>query len=286
MRLRGLSPDTIAQRTGVLMRLAAAHGGRPLLTLTEEELMAWADELAGRLAAATRAVYVSNVRSFYGWCHAEGRIPVNPAAALPVPRAPQRQPRPITEQQLAVAIENAAGRVRVWLILAAWCGLRAKEIAWLRAENIRLKDNPPYLLVADTKGRRERVVPMPPFVVAELTRYQLPQRGLCWHTLDGRPVSPNAVSWITNKYLHELNIDDTLHSLRHRFGTQVQRAVRDLRVTQELLGHTSPATTAGYAQVADADKYRAVTRLPLVAELAATGTDPANIPTIPMRSYQ
>jgi integrase/recombinase XerC len=283
MRLRGLSRDTIAQRTGVLMRLAAAHGGRPLLTLTEEELMAWADELAGRLAAATRAVYVSNVRSFYGWCHADGRIPVNPAASLPVPRTPQRQPRPITEDQLAVAIENSGGRIRVWLVLAAWCGLRAKEIAWLRAENVRMKDEPPYLLVADTKGRRERVVPLPPFVAAELTRYQLPQRGLCWHTLDGRPVTPNAVSWITNRYLHELNIEDTLHSLRHRFGTQVQRAVRDLRVTQELLGHTSMQTTAIYTEVADVDKYRAVSRLP--APLAATGTDAA-APTIPIRSYQ
>lgn len=265
MRLRGLSKDTINQRTGVLSRLAALYGGKPLLDITEEELMEWADGLANRLGLATRAVYVSNVREFYKWCYAEHRIPADPAANLPVPRVPQRQPRPITEEQLAEAIEHALGRVRIWLVLAAWCGLRAKEIAYLRAENIRLRDDPPYVLIADTKGLRERIVPLCEFAARELEKQRLPLRGLCWK------VTPNLVSLHCNRYLHEIGIVDSLHKLRHRFGTQVQRAVRDVFVTQQLLGHKNPQTTAGYAQVADLDKHRAVSAIPAPAQRPDAG---------------
>jgi len=262
MRLRGLSEDTISQRRGVMKRLADHFGGVALLELTEDDLNDWAEFISG-LARATRAVYVSNVREFYKWCYAEHRIDKDPAANLPVPRPPQRKPRPISEDQLVLAVESAGVRVRCWLILAGWCGLRAKEIAWLRAENIRLHDDPPYILVADTKGFRERVVQLSDFAAKELREYPLmPSRGLVFKAADGRPLSPNAVSQISNRHLHVLGIQDTLHSLRHRFGTQVQRAVHDLRVTQELLGHTSPATTAGYAAVADLDKHRAVMAIP------------------------
>ena len=50
-----------------------------------------------------------------------------------------------------------------------------------------------------------------------------------------------------NDYLKTLGIADTLHSLRHRFGTQLYRSSQDLRLTQELLGHVSIATTTLYA---------------------------------------
>ena len=264
MKIRGLADDTVAQRKAVMRRMAAHFDGKPLLAITEEELTSWAEGLVERLARATRAVYISNVREFYKWCYAEHRIPADPAANLPVPRVSPRKPRPISEDELVLAISQCDGAVRAWLVLAAWCGLRAKEIAWLRAENVRLHSEPPYILVASdaTKGRRERIVQLSPFAAEEMERQRLPARGLCWRNARSVNISPGLVSQVCNRYLHGLGIDDTLHTLRHRFGTQVQRAVRDLRVTQELLGHTSPATTAGYTDVSDLDKYRAVSMIP------------------------
>lgn len=53
-----------------------------------------------------------------------------------------------------------------------------------------------------------------------------------------------------NTYLRSVGVDDTFHSLRHRYGTQVyELSGFDLRLTQELLGHASPATTAIYTKV-------------------------------------
>ena len=50
-----------------------------------------------------------------------------------------------------------------------------------------------------------------------------------------------------NKFLHSLGIASTMHTLRHAFATKVYRASKDLRLTQELMGHSSPQTTAVYA---------------------------------------
>lgn len=270
MRMQGLSGEsTITARTGVMRRLADACGGRPLTELTETDLMTWAESLQP-LALASRAVYLSHVRKFYAWCYADHRIPSDPAASLPRPRVPRRKPRPIPEFELAMAVDSAT-RVRAFLVLGAWCGLRAKEIALLRAENIRLNDQPPYILVTAeaTKGHQERIIPLSEFVVAELRSQDLPFKGLCWKTLDGRPLTPAYVSKLCNRHLRDLGIGETLHQLRHRFGTQAQRSGHDIRITQELLGHRSPVTTAGYAEVADLDKYRVVSRLPSPATLTS-----------------
>lgn len=53
--------------------------------------------------------------------------------------------------------------------------------------------------------------------------------------------------WATADFLASLGIDATAHHLRHWFGTKTYEACRDLRVVQELMGHASPVTTAGYA---------------------------------------
>ena len=64
------------------------------------------------------------------------------------------------------------------------------------------------------------------------------------------PVTPHLVSKLCNEYLHDIGIDDTLHSLRHWFATSVYvSSGRDLRATQELLGHESPASTQIYTYV-------------------------------------
>jgi site-specific recombinase XerD len=53
-----------------------------------------------------------------------------------------------------------------------------------------------------------------------------------------------------------------MHRFRHWFGTMIQRLYKDILVTQRLLGHASPATTAGYVLVAAEQTRAAVDLLP------------------------
>ena len=285
MRTHGLAPNTITKRRQALSALATWLGGVPLATITEDQLFEWADSLEPH-ERATRAVYISHVRSFYRWAYDTGRYPSNPARRLPAPRVPRRMPRPITEDNLLAALDAAPARLRAWLVLAGWAGLRACEIALLRGENVRLDVPQPYIHIsaAATKGIRERIVPLADEAAAELAAARLPARGPCWLKADGSPVNPNLVSKLCNQHLRGLQIPDTFHSLRHRFLTEVQRAGGDLRVTQEIAGHASPMTTAGYAQVAAADARAAVLAVPKLPPLRLVArSNLADQPTIPLR---
>lgn len=264
LALRRLSPDTIYQRRRNLTRLAAALPV-PLLQATPELLARW--QAALRTGDATTCAYVSHVRSFYAWAAEEHLIGASPARRLAVPQRGRRLPRPIGEAQLLDALQYAPARIRPWLVLAAWAGLRAKEIALLRAECVLQHAPVPVLLIAAdaTKGRNERIVPMSGYVLAELRAAGIPAGGWMFARRDGRggPNSPNLVSHLCNKWLHDCGFAATLHQLRHRFGTQAYRATRDLRAVQELLGHSHPSTTAGYAAYESAAALEAVTGLPV-----------------------
>lgn len=260
--MRGLSPVTIDHRNRALIRLQS-YVSKPLHEVTAADLAAWRAGLT--VSNATIAGYVSNVREFYAWCFARGYIPADPAVGLPVPRTPRRLPRPISEAGLMEALDCAPLRIRPWLVLAGWCGLRAKEIALLKGENIHLHSTPPVLFIASdaTKGVQERVIPLSPFASAELTAAALPVRGLVFRRFDGQPLKPWMVSKLCNEHLHHCGVPETLHQLRHRFATMSYHVSYNLRAVQELMGHASPATTAGYAAYDRAEGEAAVNGLPV-----------------------
>lgn len=265
MRLRGLAADSIYQRGRGLARLIAALPV-PLLEADAAMLAAWRAALT--VTPAVICTYVGNVRQFYGWAADEGLISVNPAARLITPRLGRRLPRPIGEAELRAALGCAAPRVRPWLVLAAWAGLRAKEIAYLRRENVLDTAEEPVILIAEdaTKGRSERIVPMSPFVLGELRAYGLPGAGWVFRRCDGQygPNRPWMISHLANEHLHDCGIPLTLHTLRHRFGTQTyESSGRDLRTVQELMGHARPSTTAIYVAFSNPNARRAVNALPV-----------------------
>jgi integrase/recombinase XerC len=169
------------------------------------------------------------------------------------------------------AVAGAPLRIRPWLVLAGWCGLRACEIAGLRRENVLDTARPPVLLIAAgaTKGNRERIVPVSGFVLGELQAAGLPRSGWVFPRADGHagPNRPHNVSHLCNDYLHDRGYPETLHQLRHRFGTMMYRGTRDLRLVQDMIGHASPSTTAGYAMFDNEPAAAAAEALPFPARL-------------------
>jgi integrase/recombinase XerC len=266
LQLLGRSESTVYARSRALIRLGLAIRPVRLAYAGVPELYAWRQQLA--VGDGSVQSYVTHVREFYAWLQAQDVRDDNPALALPVPPRPRMLPRPVSSEDLAYALATAPARIRPWLVLAAWCGLRAKEIALLRRESVLDAAEPPALIVAidATKGRRaERMIPLHPFALAELQRLPLPRSGWVFPRRDGRP-GPNQpwrVSHLCNDHLHSLGIAASVHQLRHWFGTETYRASRDLRVVQELLGHASPQTTAGYAAISREGTAAAVAALPV-----------------------
>ena len=268
LRQRGHSEGTIGARRRALTRIAAQLPV-PLLDASHADVAGWRQGLT--VTGNTVVGYASHAHEFYAWCVREGLRADNPADGLPLPHLIRGLPRPIGEDALLDAVVNAPVRVRPWLVLAGWAGLRAKEIAFLRRERVLDTASPPVLLVASdaTKGHRERVVPMSAYVLTELRLAGLPRTGWVFPRMDGRvgPNTPGLVSHLANRHLHACGIQATLHQCRHRFGTVLYQQTHDLRMVQELMGHADPATTAGYAAYDRSGAAAAVEALPAPARL-------------------
>ena len=261
--LRSLSPNTIYARRRALIRFAAALPV-PILEASRSDLETWRESIS-RLSPDGVSNLVTHIRQFYSWALEHDLIADNPASHLPVPRRPRRLPRPIPEEDLAGVLAAAPDRVRPWLILAGWAGLRAREIALLRRECVLERADPPSILVAAdaTKGRSERLVPMSDPVRAELAPI-LPAKGWVFRRADGQagPNHPHTVSHLANEAIRTAGMPWTLHQLRHRFGTASYHVSHDLRLVQEMMGHRDPATTAGYADYDRVSAVRTVSQLP------------------------
>jgi integrase len=237
LQLLGRSPGTVYARSRTLDRLAAAIGPVRLPYAREADLHAWRTALT--VSRGTVQCYVSHVRDFYGWVVETGIREDNPAAALPVPPQQQMPPRPIGGEDLAYALATAPARIRAWLVLAAWCGLRAREIARLRREDVLDLADPPLLIVPANGAERA----LRPFALAALQAVRLPRAGWVFRRRDGQPgpCQPDHITHLANQHLRESGVTDaTLHRLHHWFG-QTHQASKDLRVVEELLATPAPA---------------------------------------------
>lgn len=245
----GRADGTIRGYRMELQYLADFLGHDPL-TATESELEAWQDTLLrSRLRLKT-----AKVRPYFKWLAAKGIRSDDPTALLVVPKAKHGVPRPIATTHLFAAIDSAPERIKAWLLLAAYCGLRAKEVALLQVEDFVVDADAVFLHLRRTKGERERVVAVAGWVwdvIAPL----LPESGACWHRLRGTGVvTPQQVSQACNEHLRKCGCASTFHSLRHWAGTQTLAASGgDLRLTQQFLGHADPKQTALYTEVRPED---------------------------------
>lgn len=245
--LRGLAPNTVRVRRDMLGRLAL-YLGKPLREATEGDLLRWEHgQVAGR-APETRRSYVSHTRAFYRWAVLAGIIGADPSARLTNPKLLRALPRPMPEEGLRQAVELARPKMRLLILLAAFCGLRCQEISGLHWTDLtRTEDGQTTLLVREGKGGKERVVPVPAVVIESLLAYEPRRSGPIFYGCEAKPMDARSVSSSINRFLRRNGLNYTAHQLRHRYGTTAYRLSKDIRMVQELLGHSSPTTTARYA---------------------------------------
>lgn len=254
--VRNLREQTVYDRQLVLGRFRA-WAGEPILYLDAGRCAEWQESRAAEVSATTLSMELSGIREFYKWTVWEGFRPDDPTARLRMPRVRPRRPRPISDAKLALALQLAEPEMLAILALAGFAGFRAGEIAQLEWSEVDFTDH--ALTIVDGKGGKSRTVPMSSVlagILAALGRHH----GPVIRRLDGRGgrTRPHTISHRANDYLHSLGIKETLHQLRHRFGTAMYAACRDIRAVQEAMGHSSPVTTAGYVAVVDGVSLQAV----------------------------
>ncbi len=236
-RRRELRKTYIDEIRRTLTRIERTLG--PLHEVEEVAVENWWATLS--VSPGARCTYAAHLSSFFRWLRYERIREDNPTDRLIRPRLHRAFPRPIDDARLALALANATPPLDAWISLAAYMGLRAFEIAGLNGDDI----HGTRLLVRDGKGGKQRILPL--HTEVSRTLEGIPSRGPAFTNALGGPLTANTVSQRTNRYLHSLGIPETIHQARHWFGTSVYRESKDLRLTQELMGHASPLTTSRYA---------------------------------------
>lgn len=243
-RRRNLSPYTMSHRRSMVKALDGYlrdRHGVGVLDATPKLIEKFLDN--ADVTPQTRYTYISYLAAFYTWAVRAGYVAADPTEHIERPKLPKRLPRPVVSQGLEDALRYADPRMRCWIMLGAYQGFRCIEIARLRGEDV---DVARMTITARGKGGRERTIALHPKTLEALREYGLPARGLVFERRGGGPIQPSTISRYISRHLGDVG---TAHQLRHWFATEVYDRSHDLLLTQQLLGHASPSTTAIYAQV-------------------------------------
>ncbi len=215
------------------------------------------------LAPSSIARALASIRTYFRFLVAENTLVASPAEAVPFPHGVQQTPevadRYTIEELLEGFPDTAAGRrdrAAVELLYAA--GLRVGELVALDLADLNLDRR---LARIRGKGRKERLVPFGRPAATAIAAY-LPsrkrwRRGIAseddplFVNQRGGRLSDRSIRRIIDEGVRRTADLNHLHphALRHAFATHLLEAGMDLRVIQELLGHSSLATTQIYTKI-------------------------------------
>ena len=203
----------------------------------------------------TRKSARTSMRVFFGWLAECDYIEKDPTKGLRAVRVPRALPRPADEDALTNALSNCVdAEERLAVLLAAYAGLRRAEIAQLHCDDIRGG----FLNIVRAKGGHARRIPIHPELWADL---QVAYTRGGWVFRGRFPGTHRHPDWVGRRLAQLLPGDLTGHTLRHRFASRAFAKTHNLRAVQELLGHSSIATTERYTLVDDAALTYAVMAL-------------------------
>jgi integrase/recombinase XerC len=263
---RNLSPATLRAYRRELGRFVGSVGARCAAPdeVRGRDVRAFvADLWQQRLGPRSLERALSSIRTYFSFLVAEGVVGANPALAVPLPRTQRSQPEVVDRYTIEELLEgfpdSPVGRRDLAVVeLLYGAGLRVGELVGLDLDDLSLGER---LLRVRGKGRKERLVPFGR-LAAEAILVYLPHRAR-WRADapgGGDPLFVNQrggrLSDRSVRRLLAAAVERTAdlhrihpHSLRHAFATHLLEAGMDLRAIQELLGHSSLATTQIYTGV-------------------------------------
>jgi integrase/recombinase XerC len=235
--------------------------------LGTREMRDFVIEAQRRFDRRTLHNHASGLRTFFKFWLQRGRVKRNPLLNIPLPKLEKRLPKFLTEEQMKRLLNapqemlargeidaHTAWRDRLAMELLYGGGLRVSELVALDYGAVDLDSGVARVL---GKGRKERLCPLGSVALGVLKKFRdefAVDRSPTAPVLvnpNGRRMSVDAVQVMLKRYLAaaELPLDLTPHKLRHSYATHLLNAGADLRLVQELLGHSQLATTQLYTHV-------------------------------------
>ena len=275
---KGLSTASIIVYVSEAKRFCEFLDECDICTLGYHELESYLQSRTIGLSLRSALKINSCLNSLFTYLQFTGLRKDQPAELLERPRCPQLLPEILSVEEVENLLEiverpseresgrgkrarcQAAARLRDRAILELIysCGLRISEVVGLERCNVYLEEG---LLRVIGKRDKERLVPLGEEAAFWLRQYlyeALPQLGpkaKSWLFVNqkGQVLSRKGLWKRFKEYAALAGLECKVHSLRHAFATHLLQGGADLRSVQEMLGHSSLATTQIYTHLASED---------------------------------
>lgn len=249
LRLRNYAPKTIEAYVAAVVKLTR-YCGRAPDQLGPEQIRAFQLHLRQQgVPWNSFNQIVCGLRFFY---HVTlGRPDV--VTMIPYGRRAKTLPNVLSPEEVARLLAALPHqRYRLLARLAYACGLRLSEVLHLKVGDIESRRL--VLRIRQAKGRKDRLVALPPRLLEELRAYWRCYRPRDWlfpgHKA-GQPLHAGAVQRVFHRAVLACGFGRRVscHTLRHSYATHLLEAGVDLMTLQQLLGHRDLKTTAHYTHV-------------------------------------
>lgn len=200
---------------------------------------------------------IASFRGFFKWANTNDIIKTNPTLTLEQPKIPQKLPKVVSVQEIEEILNhNLSKKEKVIVELLYGCGLRVSELVNLNTTSYDI--NGRYLQCTG-KGSKDRIVPLGKKAIAAILDY-IPEREYLVQKFNlntkqflinekGKKITRQEVYTFIHEQGKMLNKTISPHTLRHSFATHLIENGADLRVVQELLGHSDVSTTQLYTHI-------------------------------------
>ena len=216
------------------------------------------------ITSRTRAHYLTVINSFYKYLIDNKYIDKSPTETIKLPKLEKKLPDYLTIEEVdkilnIKPIKPIDYRNRAMLETIYACGLRVSELCELKMSNIDFDE---CVIRVYGKGSKERIVPMNDSAINALKTYINDYRPFLlkdkiseyvFINNMGTRISRQSFFKILKKVCNDNGIKKCVspHTLRHSFATHLLNNGADLRVIQELLGHSNLTTTQIYSHLVD-----------------------------------
>lgn len=210
-----------------------------------------------KLAPSSIIRKMASLRGFFKWASSAGIIDKNPTSTLEQPKVPQHLPKVVSIKEIEEMLHNNLTPLEhVIMELLYSCGLRVSELVNLKTSDIDLSSK--YVRCFG-KGSKERIIPIGEIAKKAVTEYMTERDFLVKkYNLNtkllliqnsGRLITRQDVYTFIHAQGKLIHKNISPHTLRHSFATHLLENGADLRVVQELLGHSDVSTTQLYTHI-------------------------------------
>lgn len=224
------------------------------------------------LSTKSLARNYSSVKSFFRYLSSNDYIEQNPAIKFSAPKVRVNPPEVLSVSEINKILEQPNTKTllgirdKAMLEFAYATGVRVSELINLKLNDLFLDEE---VVRVFGKGSKERLVPIGSHAIYWVNQYLAKVRPVLAKKLisgnfvflnsRGGKLSRMGFFKILRQYVHEAGIDKNVHphTIRHSFATHLLEGGADIRVVQELLGHSKISTTQIYTHV-DRTKLREV----------------------------